>query len=225
MPRQPDRASRLPATPLRRIRPFSLVQDALPSPNQLLTDRTSYIAYLESQLERVAAACLTVQVRRQQARAVPIRRTCGYAGRAGRPTAPPPALLAPPYRPQSFDERLEQAVSAIRSLEEKTLNLARLVSVAQQYAEQQEAAQREGAADLARRLRGVEGRLAELEQPERAAEWESRLRAGPCGVGRRGLRGSRCWLAWHVPPKPSCFPAPALPLRSLFPSRQQAGRN
>lgn len=28
---------------------------------KLLTDRTAYIAYLESQLERVSAACLTVQ--------------------------------------------------------------------------------------------------------------------------------------------------------------------
>ncbi len=28
---------------------------------KLLTDRASYIAYLESQLERVSAACLTVQ--------------------------------------------------------------------------------------------------------------------------------------------------------------------
>ena len=39
-------------------------QDApLPSPDRLLTDRGSYIGYLESQLERVSAACLTVQVR------------------------------------------------------------------------------------------------------------------------------------------------------------------
>lgn len=78
--------------------PCTKQEAPLPSPDRLLTDRGSYIAYLESQLERVSAACLTVQ---------------------------------------SFDERLEQAVSAVRCLEEKTLNLARLVSVAQQYAEQQ----------------------------------------------------------------------------------------
>lgn len=65
----------------------------LPSPDRLLTDRSSYITYLESQLERVSAACLTVQ---------------------------------------SFDERLEAAVGGIRVLEEKVLNLARLVSCAQQ---------------------------------------------------------------------------------------------
>lgn len=94
---------------------------------------------LQSQLERVSAACLTVT---------------------------------------SFDERLEQAVSAIRCLEEKTLNLARLVAVTQQFAEQQEAAQRESAAEILRRLRGVEARLQELEEPTRAAAWEAKLRAG-----------------------------------------------
>lgn len=41
----------------------------MPSPDRLLTDRGSYIAYLESQLERVSAACLTVQVQRGVARA------------------------------------------------------------------------------------------------------------------------------------------------------------
>lgn len=111
----------------------------LPSPDRLLTDRGSYIAYLESQLERVSASCLTVQ---------------------------------------SFDERLEQAVSAIRCLEDKTLNLARLVGVAQQYAEQQDAAAREAQGELRRRLGSVEARLAELEEPSRAADWEAKLRAG-----------------------------------------------
>lgn len=74
--------------------PSAPLQDgALPSPDRLLTDRSSYISYLESQLERVSAACLTVQ---------------------------------------SFDERLEAAVSGVRVLEEKVLNLARLVSCTQQ---------------------------------------------------------------------------------------------
>lgn len=86
---------------------------------------------------------------------------------------------------QSFDERLEQAVSAIRCLEEKTLNLARLVSVAQQYAEQQEGAAREAQGELRRRLGALEARLAELEEPGRAAEWEAKLRAGGCGCGGR----------------------------------------
>lgn len=35
----------------------------MPSPDRLMTDRSSYISYLEAQLERVSAACLTVQVR------------------------------------------------------------------------------------------------------------------------------------------------------------------
>ena len=30
-------------------------------PDKLLTDRTAYVGYLESQLERVSASCLTVQ--------------------------------------------------------------------------------------------------------------------------------------------------------------------
>ncbi|EFN59710.1 hypothetical protein CHLNCDRAFT_49515 [Chlorella variabilis] len=107
---------------------------AAPSPDRLLTDRTSYIAYLESQLERVSAACLTVS---------------------------------------SFDGRLEEAVSAVRLLEDKTLNLARLISTAQQFAEQQG----ESVGEVCRRLRAVEARLAELEQPGRAAEWEDKLRA------------------------------------------------
>lgn len=92
LPRQPSTCT--PAAPSRA----SPLQDAAhPSPNRLLTDRSSYIAYLESQLERVSAACLTVQ---------------------------------------SFDERLEAAVSGIRVLEEKVLNLARLVSCAQQVRKQ-----------------------------------------------------------------------------------------
>lgn len=37
------------------------VQDSTPAPDRLLTDRTSYISYLEAQLERVSAACLSVQ--------------------------------------------------------------------------------------------------------------------------------------------------------------------
>ena len=127
-------------------------QDALPSPDRLLTDRGSYIAYLESQLERVSAACLTVT---------------------------------------SFDERLEQAVSAIRCLEEKTINLARLVAVTQQFAEQQEAAQRESAAEVLRRLRGVEARLEELEEPARAAAWEAKLRAGGCAGAGEEWAGRR----------------------------------
>lgn len=81
----------------------------------------------------------------------------------------------------SFDERLEQAVSAIRCLEEKMLNLARLVAVTQQFAEQQEAAQRESATEIQRRLRSVEARLEELEEPARAAAWEAKLRAGELG--------------------------------------------
>ena len=44
---------RRPAPP-----PRALPQGA--TPDQLLTDRSSYITYLESQLERVSAACLTV---------------------------------------------------------------------------------------------------------------------------------------------------------------------
>lgn len=118
------------------------------SPDRLLTDRTSYIAYLESQLERVSAACLTVQ---------------------------------------SFDERLEQAVSGIRCLEEKVLNLARLVSCTQQFAEAQEAAARDTAADVGKRLRAVEARLEELDAPGRAAEWEAKLRAGRAGETERQL--------------------------------------
>ncbi|KAI3429557.1 hypothetical protein D9Q98_005645 [Chlorella vulgaris] len=36
-------------------------RDSTPAPDRLLTDRTSYISYLEAQLERVSAACLSVQ--------------------------------------------------------------------------------------------------------------------------------------------------------------------
>ena len=132
-PARPDRS--LPATPLTACPQ----EAAAPSPDRLLTDRTSYIAYLESQLERVSAACLTVS---------------------------------------SFDGRLEEAVSAVRLLEDKTLNLARLISTAQQFAEQQG----ESVGEVCRRLRAVEARLAELEQPGRAAEWEDKLRAGESQV-------------------------------------------
>lgn len=54
-----------------------------PPPDQLLTDRSSYISYLESQLERVSAACL-------------VRLECGCARAACRkahrnaPNPPPP---------------------------------------------------------------------------------------------------------------------------------------
>ncbi|PSC74920.1 Chromatin structure-remodeling complex BSH [Micractinium conductrix] len=108
----------------------------MPSPDRLMTDRSSYISYLEAQLERVSAACLTVQ---------------------------------------SFDERLEQAVGGIRALEEKVLSLARLVSCTQQFAEAQEAAQREAAGDAARRLRALEARVEAFEATP--AEWEAKLRA------------------------------------------------
>lgn len=39
-------------------------------PDRLLTDRSTYIAYLESQLERVTGACLTVQSFDQRIEAV-----------------------------------------------------------------------------------------------------------------------------------------------------------
>jgi hypothetical protein len=99
--------------------------------DRLLTDRSSYITYLESQLERVSAACLSVA---------------------------------------SYDERLEAVTSAVRLLEDRTLNVTRLVSCTQQYAEQQEQAQREGVAALARRLAAQEGRLEELTGSQRALE-------------------------------------------------------
>jgi hypothetical protein len=42
--------------------PLLLTAQAGPEhPERLMTDRTSYISYLESQLERVTSACLTVQ--------------------------------------------------------------------------------------------------------------------------------------------------------------------
>jgi hypothetical protein len=131
--------------------PSALQEDLLAAPDRLLTDRTSYIAYLESSLERVSAACLTVQ---------------------------------------SFDERLEQAVGCIRGLEEKLLNMARLVRCTQQFAEAQEAQQREGAAEVGRRLRAVEAAVEELAQPGRTAEWEAKLRAG----GRPGECSA--WGSW-----------------------------
>ncbi len=101
------------------------------TPDKLMTDRSSYITYLESQLERVSAACLSVA---------------------------------------SYDERLEAVTSAVRLLEERTLNVARLVSCTQQYTEQQEQAQREGLQGLARRLAALEDRLGELAAPQRALE-------------------------------------------------------
>ncbi len=69
-------------------------------------------------------------------------------------------------------------MASVRRLEERTLGVARLASTAQQYAEQQGAAQGAAQAELARRLRGVEARLDELERLGRAAEWEERLRSG-----------------------------------------------
>jgi hypothetical protein len=91
---------------------------------------------------------------------------------------------------QSFDERLEQAVGCIRGLEEKLLNMARLVSCTQQFAEAQEAQQREGVAEVGRRLRAVEAAVEELAQPGRAAEWEAKLRAGERRGGRNALGGA-----------------------------------
>lgn len=139
-------------------RPPRFLQDLAPSADRLLTDRSSYIAYLESQLERVSAACLTVH---------------------------------------SYDARLEEAVAAVRRLEEKILGVARLASTAQQYAEQQGAAQGAAQAELARRLRGVEARLDELERPGRAAEWEERLRSGVarCFLLSRRFRSGKCRAA------------------------------
>lgn len=54
------------------------------NPDKLMTDRSTYITYLESQLERVTNACLTVE---------------------------------------SFDERMETAVSYSRRVEEKVMNV------------------------------------------------------------------------------------------------------
>jgi len=46
----------------RKVRLVGPVQDAENiHPDKLLTDRSTYIGYLESQLERVTNACLTVQ--------------------------------------------------------------------------------------------------------------------------------------------------------------------
>lgn len=108
------------------------------SPERLLTDRASYISYLESQLDKVSSACLTVV---------------------------------------SYDERLEAAVSAARALEERLVGLARLVSVTQQFAEQQERAQREGLEEVRGRLRSLEAAVADVACPERAKEWEAKLQA------------------------------------------------
>ncbi len=54
-------ACRLPFS--RKFRLAGLLQDAENvHPDKLLTDRSTYIGYLESQLERVTNACLTVQL-------------------------------------------------------------------------------------------------------------------------------------------------------------------
>lgn len=55
-------------------------------------------------------------------------------------------------------------------------------SPGQQFAEAQETAGREAAAEAARRLRSVEARLEALEAegPGREAAWEAKLRAGAC---------------------------------------------
>lgn len=101
------------------------------------------IAYLESQLERVSAACLTVQ---------------------------------------TYDERLEAAVAASRTLEDRVVSLARLVSVTQQYAEQQERTARESLEEVRQRLSSLEASLAELTAPPKSREWEARLAAAAARV-------------------------------------------
>lgn len=166
---------------------YSPAQDVLPSPDRLLTDRGSYIAYLEVRTFLLPAPL--PHARRHSTALQPTRRTNGPTLDSCQSSA----LLSLSSQSQlervsaacltvtSFDERLEQAVSAIRCLEEKTLNLARLVAVTQQFAEQQEVAQRESAAEIQRRLRSVEARLEELEEPARAAAWEAKLRAGELG--------------------------------------------
>ena len=68
----------------------------------------------------------------------------------------------------------------MRLLEERVLNVARLVSVTQQFAEQQEAAQREGLAEARRRLAALEGRVAELAAPQQ--ELGERVEAVAAGV-------------------------------------------
>ncbi|GAB4816238.1 hypothetical protein N2152v2_003284 [Parachlorella kessleri] len=109
------------------------------TPDRLLTDRSSYITYLESQLERVSAACLSVA---------------------------------------SYEERLEGLVSAVRLLEERSLNVARLVNCTQQYAEQQESVQKEGLQAMSRRLASLEAKLEQLVGPQ--AQLEVKLEAvGP----------------------------------------------
>ncbi|KAK9817733.1 hypothetical protein WJX72_001374 [[Myrmecia] bisecta] len=86
-------------------------------PDKLMTDRASYISYLESQLERITSACLTMQ---------------------------------------SFDERIESATSSARGLEEKVLNVARLIKCTQSYAEEHEGLQKRAIASLAQRLQRLE---------------------------------------------------------------------
>lgn len=52
----------------------------------------------------------------------------------------------------------------------QVLNVARLVNCTQQYAEQQEVEQREGLAEVCRRLAALEARIEGLAEPQRAAE-------------------------------------------------------
>lgn len=57
---------------------------------------------------------------------------------------------------------------------------------------EQDAAAREAQGELRRRLGSVEARLAELEEPSRAADWEAKLRAGG-----RAMASCACmhWMA------------------------------
>ena len=80
---------------------------------QLMTDRSTYILYLESQLDRITSSCLTVQ---------------------------------------SFDARIEAVNSSVRTLEEKVLNVAKLVRSHQTFAEESEDVQRKTIEQLKNRV-------------------------------------------------------------------------
>lgn len=111
-----------------RHRAIQSRKPALPDPS-LLTDKASYIVYLESQLERVSAACLTVS---------------------------------------TFADRLSDSSNGLCRLEEKLMNVARLVSCTQQYCES-------AVEEINLRLAALEGQI--KQGPERDGELQAQLSA------------------------------------------------
>ena len=142
-------------------------------PDRLLTDRSTYIAYLESQLERVTGACLTVQSFDQRIEAVT------HAARSLEEKVWPAHKLMAPGKHSTLTVHLGQYIhvtpripvsnTSVNCLQ--VLNTGRLLKCSQAYSEEHESVQKQVVAELT-------GRVQQLESAATSAEshglhWEA----------------------------------------------------